>query len=130
MRHILLFALCLTLAACASRPQLYPNEKLQRGGKEAADRDIAECEKLADEYMTSGKGKQIASGAGKGAAVGGATGAVAGIFSRNILGGALIGSAIGATAGGASAAVSPDEVERSFVNQCLTERGYKVMGWR
>lgn len=119
--------LCL-LTACASSPQFYPNEKLNSVGKEGAERDTKECTALADEYV-SGKGKAVAEGAGKGAAVGGATGAVAGAFSHNIFGGALFGSAIGAVAGGTSKALSPNQVKRNFINHCLQERGYKVVGW-
>jgi uncharacterized membrane protein len=118
----------LALGSCASSPQIYPNEKLQKVGKEGAARDVKECTALADDYV-SGKGKQVASGAGSGAAVGGATGAVAGIFSHNLLGGALFGSALGAAAGGASGAVSPNQAKHNFIDHCLAERGYKVVGW-
>lgn len=130
MKYKLIFVLTLALHGCASSPQLYPNAKLQKVGKEAAQKDIEQCTMLAEEYMTSGKGKEIAAGAGKGAVVGGATGAVAGIFSGNIGRGAIFGAAVGGTAGGAGAAVSPDKVKREYVDHCLTERGYKVMGWK
>ena len=126
--RISLFTLVL-LSACASKPQFYPNEKLKTVGKEGAEKDTESCQKLADEYMTSGKGRDIASGAGKGAAVGAATGGVLGIFSKNILGGALIGGAVGTAAGGTSSALSPDKVRRNFVDHCLQERGYHVVGW-
>lgn len=126
MRALLL---ALFLAGCASRPQLYPNEKLKTVGKDASAKDVDECMKLADDYVSSGKWKKVAKGAGKGAAVGGAGGAVAGAFSHNILGGALFGGAVGAAVGGTSSALSPDQVKRNFTNQCLAERGYKVIGW-
>ncbi|NUM88297.1 MAG: cell envelope biogenesis protein OmpA [Bdellovibrionales bacterium] len=125
-----LFVAALLISGCASRPQLYPNKKLQEAGREAAERDVESCERLADQYMTSGKGKDIAAGAGKGAVIGGVTGAVAGIFSGNAGRGALFGAAVGGTAGGTGAAVSPDQVKRNFMNQCLEEKGYKVVGWR
>ena len=117
------------LPGCASRPQLYPNPKLMKVGKDQADRDIEQCENLADDYVSSGKGRAIANGMGRGAAIGGATGAVAGIFSHSIGGGLLSGAAIGATAGGVNAAMSPDQVKRNYVNQCLHDRGYRVIGW-
>jgi outer membrane lipoprotein SlyB len=119
----------LSLVSCASRPQLYPNTKYKQVGKDAADKDVDDCMKEADDFVESGKGKAIARGAGSGAAVGGAVGAVAGAFSHNILGGALLGGAVGATAGGAHAALSPDQIKRNYVNQCLHDRGYKVLGW-
>ena len=121
--------LLLPLTACASSPKLYPNAKLRQVGKEAAEKDIESCEDLADEYMESGKGKQIAKGAGTGAAVGAATGAVLGIFTGNVGSNALIGGAVGGTAGGASAALTPNQVHQNFVDRCLKERGYEVMGW-
>ena len=97
MRNIFLgLIFSLLIQGCASRPQLYPNDKLKRVGKDAADRDIEECMKLADDYVSSGKGKEIAKGAGKGAALGGVGGAVGGAFHRNALGGALFGGAVGA----------------------------------
>jgi hypothetical protein len=125
----LILLAALSLASCASRPQLYPNSKFKQVGKDGAKSDVDDCLKQADEFLESSQGKEIAEGAGSGAAVGGAVGAVGGAFSRNILGGALFGAAVGAAAGGASAALSPDQIKRSFVNQCLHDRGYKVLGW-
>ena len=119
----------LLVIGCASRPQLYPNKKLQSVGKEQADRDIDDCKKLADNYLASGKGKAIASGAGSGAVVGAAAGAVLGAFTGNLGRGALHGGAVGGAVGGTSAAMSPDQVKRNFVNRCLAERGYEVIGW-
>lgn len=119
------------LSACASSPQLYPNSKLKKVGKEHANQDIAECQELASEYMSSGKGKDIAQGAGKGAMVGAATGAVFGALTGGgVARGALFGGGVGAAGGAASAAASPDQVKRNFVNQCLHDRGYQVMGWK
>jgi outer membrane lipoprotein SlyB len=118
-----------SLSSCASSPQLYPNEKFKRVGKSGAQQDIDLCQEQADEYMESGKGKQIAKGAGTGAAIGAATGAVLGIFTGNVGSNALVGGAVGGTAGGASAALSPSQIKRNFVDQCLSERGYRVLGW-
>src|SRR2546425_8423080 len=66
----------LALGGCASSqsPVLYPNEKLKQAGREQADREITECRKLADAYVQSTAGKDVA----KGAAVGGAAGAAIG----------------------------------------------------
>jgi outer membrane lipoprotein SlyB len=80
--------------------------------------------------VSSGRGRAIASAAGKGAVVGGATGAVAELFSHDVKTGALAGGAIGATAAGTSAALAPDQVKRNFVNRCLHDRGYQVIGWK
>lgn len=121
--------LLLFLVACASKPQLYPNQKLKSVGKEAAQKDIDKCIADADAYLESSKGKQVAKGAGAGAAIGAAMGAVGGMFTGNMGRGLVRGGAIGAAGGGAAGAVSPDQLKRRYVNQCLAEKGYQVLGW-
>jgi len=120
---------CLFLVSCASRPQLYPNDKLRSGGKEQSKIAIDECLAEADAYLESSKGKQVVKGAGRGAAIGGAIGAVSGFFSGNWARGAVSGAAIGGTAGGVSQAVSPDQLKQRYAEKCLSEKGYQVIGW-
>lgn len=129
MSKILLIVIVLLVAACASKPQLYPNQKLKTVGKEVAKKDIDQCIADADEYLKSSKGKNITKGAGAGAAIGGAMGAVGGLFTGNFGRGLLRGGAIGAAGGGAAGALSPDQVKHRFVNQCLADKGYQVIGW-
>ena len=117
------------LGACASRPQLYPNDHLKSVGKEQSKKDIDQCIADADEYLESGKGKQVAKGAGFGAAVGATIGAVGGLFTGDVGGGLVRGGAIGAAAGAAGGAMSPDEIKQRYVNQCLADKGYRVLGW-
>lgn len=117
------------ITACASRPQLYPNQKLKSVGKEAAKSDVDQCIADADAYLESSKGKKIAKGAGAGAAIGAAMGAVSGMFTGNVGSGLVRGGAIGAAGGGTAGALSPDEIKRRYVNECLGEKGYKVIGW-
>jgi len=128
------------LVGCATaRPVLYPNEKYQQVGTSGADRDIAECSQLADQAgATPGAGKagQVAKDTGVGTVGGAAAGAV---------GGAIAGSpGIGAAAGAASGAVwslfssmfawmrpsQPSDVHKNYVNLCLANRGYQVVGWK
>lgn len=123
---IILLVLCI---GCASKPKLYPNSHLKEVGKEASQKDIEQCMDEADKYLESSKGKKIAKSAGAGAVIGGAMGAVSGIFSGNIARGALMGSAIGGAGGAAAGALSPDEIKRRYVNTCLSEKGYQVLGW-
>jgi uncharacterized membrane protein len=123
------FFLFFLLTACASRPQLYPNTKLKSVGKEAAKKDVDRCIADADEYLKSSKGKNIAKGAGAGAAIGAAMGAVGGMFTGNFGGGLMRGGAIGAAGGGAAGALTPDQVKHRFVNQCLADKCYQVLGW-
>lgn len=130
------WVLVLIVAGCATqRPVLYPNTKLKRVGNEVAQREIDDCMRLAEQYGVSpGRGDKVARGAGGGAAVGGATGAVAGaIGGRNVGDAAAAGAAIGGTAGAVRGAVRsdrPSEAYRGFVQRCLRERGYDVIGWQ
>lgn len=126
MKAILLLFL---LVSCASRPQLYPNQKLKTVGKEISQQDVDQCIADAEAYLNSSKGKQIAKGAGAGAAIGAAMGTVAGLFTGNVGSGLVRGGAIGAAGGGTAGALSPDQVKRRYVNQCLADKGYQVIGW-
>lgn len=117
------------IISCASKPQLYPNQKYKSAGKEVASKDIDQCMADADAYLKSSKGKQVAKGAGAGAAIGAAMGAVSGMFSGNMGRGMVRGGAIGAAGGGTAGALSPDEIKHRYVNQCLAEKGYQVIGW-
>jgi outer membrane lipoprotein SlyB len=130
MKKIIMTSLLtLGLMGCASKPQLYPNQKLQTVGKEKANQDIKQCTELADKYLESGTGKRMAKGAGAGAVVGAAVGGALGLFTGNVGRGLVRGGTVGAVAGGAQGAMTPDQIKRNFVNKCLAERGYEVIGW-
>ena len=132
----LVLAGLLALGGCASSqsPVLYPNAKLKQVGREQASRDIEECRKLADDYVQSTAAKDVAKGAAVGGAAGAAIGAVGGAVSGRGAGiGAAIGAATGATAGAAHGAVKqtePSPVYKRYVDRCLGERGYEVIGWQ
>lgn len=126
---LILTLLTFSLISCSSRPKLYPNRTLKVRGVEVAEADIDQCIADADTYLGSSRGKNAAKGAGAGAVIGGAMGAVSGIFSGNVGKGALQGAAIGGAGGGAAGALSPDQIKRRYVNQCLAEKGYQVIGW-
>jgi outer membrane lipoprotein SlyB len=121
------------LAGCTTHPVLYPNAHVQRVGEAQAQRDIGECEALADHYVKSDAGQQAAKetaiGAIGGAVIGGAGGAVTGDFGRGV----GVGAAAGAAAGlvhGIIRASEPSPLFKSFVNRCLQERGYSPIGWQ
>ena len=124
------------LVGCAGKqPVLYPNNHLEEVGQERADEEVAECEELAEEYVTKSKaGEKVAGQTAVGGAVGAAGGAVGGAISGNVGLGAAIGAAVGATQGlllglfGASNS-DPSPAYRNFVNRCLQERGYEPVGW-
>ena len=127
---------CVTLAGCASTtPILYPNEHFQTVGKEASQRDIDECIKLAESAGAdagTGSAGQAAVNTASGAAVGAASGAVGGAIVGSAGTGSAIGAASGATAGLLHWLFSRPQRNpafENFVNQCLTERGYQPVGW-
>ena len=119
--------------ACASSsPILYPNSHLEAVGQGQADADIAECRQLAEEHVSSNKGKNVATSTGVGAGVGAATGAVGGAVLGHPGLGAGAGAAAGATGGllrGLFRSSQPSATYKNFVNHCLKKRGYEPVGW-
>jgi len=73
-------AVLLVLAGCATqRPVLYPNAKYNQVGPEAAQRDVDDCIRFAEQSGVShSAGGKVARSGAEGAAVGGAAGAGAG----------------------------------------------------
>ena len=134
----ILVALTVAAAAgCAStqRPVLYPNAALERAGRAQAERDIDDCMHRAESHGLSPTGstrvvRRGAEGAAVGAAAGAAGAAVyGGDVGRAAGTGAAAGAAAGAVRGGFEAA-DPNPTYRSFVQRCLRERGYDVIGWQ
>jgi uncharacterized membrane protein len=124
------------LAACAGTPNpvLYPNAHLQTVGQATAQRDIAQCRQLAS---TSGVAEQrdgqVGTNAATGAAVGGASAGAWGLVRGNAAENALAGAAAGAAAGTVRGAIKNSEtspVYKNFVQKCLRDRGYEVIGWQ
>ena len=129
MKKLILPIILLSFYSCSSRPILYPNQKLKRVGKEQSQKDIDVCLKEADDYLESPKGKAILKSAGKGSIIGSAVGLVSGIITGDIVGDVVQGAAFGATAGGVGEAISPDRLKQRYVNQCLGQQSYQVIGW-
>jgi hypothetical protein len=122
-----------TLVACASKPIVYPNEKLRRSGEVAVEADTAACMAEAKAYLEDGRVPEMAKRTGEGAVVGGAVGAAAGAVAGSVGRGAAAGAAGGAAHGIARGLWNwrePDPVEKRYVERCLAERGYDVIGWR
>ena len=124
----------LCLVGCgATKPVLYPNAHLQAVGQAQAQFDIDDCCRQADAYVKSGAGSQIAKDAAVAGTVGGATGAAAGAVWGSVGKGAGAGAAAGvaaATTRGLFKAKEPSPVYKSFVNRCLSEKGYSTIGWQ
>ncbi len=132
---IFLIGIAVFMSACAKkRPVLYPNATYKTAGETVAQSDIADCIQLAaDHGHATDSGKNVAAstakGAAVGAAVGGAIGLVTGRPGRGLAAGAAGGGA-GGLARSAMKSGDPDEIERRFVEQCLRDKGYKVIGWK
>lgn len=126
--------LSISTGCAAKRPVLYPNEVYRSTGSEKAQQEIDDCLKRAEEANAQGRlADEVALKTGKSALVGGATGAVIGAISGSALRGGLIGAAAGGTVALVSSAVKGPEdspVYRRFVEICLFEKGYQVLGWQ
>jgi outer membrane lipoprotein SlyB len=131
MKNLMIIAITgVILVGCSSSPKLYPNAKYQSVGRDRAEQDIVDCEARADEFLDSPKGQKMVEGAGAGALIGGAVGAVTGIFTGDIAGSALRGGAVGGAGGGVVGALTPDQLRRQFLQRCLGEQGYDVIGFQ
>ena len=132
------------LAGCATtgpsrplaRPVFYLNATLTRVGDAQAQSDSDQC-------MSSAKGagltpeekdNAVAQGAAKGAAVGGIAGVVSGLIRgrpdravENGIAGAVVGGSVGAVA--SAFHEKPSTTFRHYVQRCLKDRGYDVIGW-
>jgi len=134
------------LAGCATggpgsasaQPVLYPNATLQRVG-DAQGR--AEGQACMSRAMAAGLGplqssNEVGRRAGEGAATAGVASAIGALVTGRGGEGLLRAGAVGAAVGGSAGAVSgafhndrPNPTYRSFVQRCLGEKGFDVIGW-
>ena len=132
---VLMVLTMIALFACAQkRPVLYPNAQLEAVGQNVAQSDIDACIQMARQHgAEENKGESIAKDAAGSAIIGGVVGAVTGSFWGSAGRGAAAGAA-GAGAGSATRGVinsgSPDALFQRFVEKCLRDKGYEVVGWR
>jgi len=142
----LALVLALALAGCAStgpgsgqaRPVLYPNATLNRVGEAQGRQEADACMARAQAagLTPTQAGGEVGRRAGEGAAVGGVASAVGALITGRGGSGALRAGAAGAAVGGSAGAVSgsfhndrPSSVYRSFVQRCLGDKGFDVIGW-
>ena len=130
-RRLLLSLLALSaVAGCAApRPVIY------QGGGAPAQADVDECMRLARQAgADAGQGRQVARDTATGAVLGGAAtgvyGAVRGYddIGNRTAAGAAAGAAVGLLRGGMRAS-EPSATFKGYVNRCLRDRGYDVVGW-
>lgn len=119
---------------------LYPNDQLKRVGNTAASRDIDDCMRQAEHYVSDRRVGKSVEGAVTESGTSAAIGAAAGAAGGAVVGRAGTSAAIGAAGGGAAGATrglfhafsskhGPSPVYKNFVNRCLRERGYEPLGW-
>ena len=135
-RWDVLFCGLLIFSACsAKRPVFYPNDHLQTVGKDQARSDANRCMTEANQYgVKNDTGKTVGGRAVKGATLGAAISAVvSAVLGGNVGRAAGAGAAGGATAGAVSGAFDADEPEavyKNYVDRCLRQMGYEVIGWQ
>ncbi|MGV8056988.1 MAG: cell envelope biogenesis protein OmpA [Smithellaceae bacterium] len=134
MKKILILIMIFILTGCAARqsPVLYPNDHLKKAGEAQAQGDIEECSRLAEAYIKANPGAKVAGNTIVGGAGGGLVGGTVGTVTGHIGRGAAIGAVAGATGGlvrGIYKASRPSPVYKAFVNRCLKEKGYDLIGW-
>ncbi|ABE42129.1 glycine zipper family protein [Polaromonas sp. JS666] len=147
-----MFAVCAAwaavalLSACAAsgpgspsaRPVLYPNATLNRVGEVQgrAEADACMARAVSAGLTPEQKSNEVGRRAGEGAATVGVASAVGALITGRGTDGVLRAGAAGAAVGGSAGAVSgafhsdrPNTTYRSFVQRCLSEKGFDVIGW-
>lgn len=132
---VLLFAS--VLSACETtplRPTLYPNNHLNTVGKEQAQKDVDACMVQADAYgVKENQDAQVGKKAAKGATLGAVTAGAWGLVTGDAGERALAGAAAGAAGGAASGAMDSNKMNptyKNFVQKCLRDLDYDVIGWQ
>lgn len=139
-------ALVAGLCACAAsgpnssaaRPVLYPNATLNRVGDAQGQAEVTACMSRASSAGLTPelRNNEVGRRAGEGAAVGGVASAIGALITGRGGEGMLRAGAAGVAVGGSAGAVSgafhndkPNTVYRTYVQRCLAERGFDVIGW-
>ena len=133
------------LAGCAAtgpnstsaKPVLYPNATLNRVGETQGRAEVDGCISRAAQAGLSPdqKTNEVGRRAGEGAAVAGVASVVGALItgrSSDVLRAGATGAAVGGSAGAVSGAFHNDKaspVYRQFVQRCLSEKGFDVIGW-
>lgn len=136
---ILLLGGCATKGAGSpsAQPVFYPNATLNRVGEAQARDEAQACMARAQNagLTPEEQTNAVARGAGKGAAMGGVAGAVGALVRGRGVERMVESGAAGAAVGGSVGAVGgafhekPSQTYRRFVQRCLSDKGFDVIGW-
>ena len=135
------------LAGCAStnesaalaQPVLYPNATLNRVGAPQGQLEVNACKAraVASGLQPAEQTHAVSRRAGEAAATTGVASAVGALLTGRGGEGALRAGALGAAVGGSAGAVSgsfhsdrPNNLYRQFVQRCLSDKGFEVIGWQ
>ena len=121
----------------SAMPVLYPNATLNRVGEAQGRAEADGCmSRAAQAGLTPNqKTNEVGRRAGEGAATAGVASAVGALITgrgSDVLRAGATGAAIGGSAGAVSGAFHNDKVNpvyRQFVQRCLQEKGFDVIGW-
>jgi outer membrane lipoprotein SlyB len=141
----LALAVAIALSGCAAtgpnspsaRPVLYPNAALNRVGDAQARAEADACMARASQsgLTPDQKTNEVGRRAGEGAATAGVASAVGAIVTgrgADVLRAGAVGAAVGGSAGAVQGAFHNDKVNpvyRQYVQRCLSEKGFDVIGW-
>jgi hypothetical protein len=128
-------AALLGLPGCSGkRPVLYPNHQVASSGPELANDEVDRCIQSATDYdLGTRRPERVAERTVERGTVGAAAGAAGGAVWGNPGRGAATGAAAGAAAGfvrGVFRSRDPDPLHRRYVEICLRNEGYQVIGWK
>ncbi len=120
-----------------ARPVIYssaaPTATVQAQQRAGVDDCIARAQ--AQGLTPDEKNNDAANRAGKGAAVGGVAAAVGALVTgrgvEGVIRSGATGAAVGGAAGGVSGAMNerPNATYRNYVQRCLGDKGFQVIGW-
>jgi hypothetical protein len=121
----------------SAKPVLYPNAKFNQTGEAKARAEAEACQARAQQagLTPDDKNNSVATGAARGAATAGVAAAVGTLIGgqnmdravRNGAGAAAVGASAGAVNGAFNDRANP--TYRHFVERCLSEKGFEVIGW-
>lgn len=129
MKKLISFIGLIGLFGCASSggPMLYPNIHYKQVGEEQAKVDVAFCDDQSENYIDSYSERYLAADDDDYIIEGGIERTVAGAFSGNVGRGSYMADVIGN-----GKKIEEDRrisIRQRFVNRCLNEKGYQVIGW-
>lgn len=129
MKKLSIYVTVLMLSACSSTPQIAVDPKSITDVVQF-NKDKEECTAIAQTYDLSEKAGKNAMAAGAAGAVGvaGIATAVAGAVFWPAIPFIIAGGATGATAGSGMTKMEETKVRENILEQCMTERKYKVYG--